>query len=67
MSTMKRYHLDTLLDSMEEDPKGESALSSDLDEALGLLQRWKNRRNHGYAAQLWRDTATFLDKHRVKP
>lgn len=34
-----------------------------LDAALALLQRWKNRKTHGLARDLWRDTAIFLSKH----
>jgi hypothetical protein len=60
---MKRY----TADGYREDANGEFALASDLDEALDLLQRWKNRRNGNKKFQLWMDTTKFISAHRGQP
>lgn len=59
----QRFDLTASLEDMEVNPKGEFALASDLDEALDLLQRWKNRKTHGLARDLWMDTTICLKKH----
>ena len=40
------------------------AVGLELDAALALLQRWKNRRNGNRKFQLWSDTTGFLKRHK---
>lgn len=43
------------------------AVGRQLDAALALLQRWKNRRNGNKKFQLWMDTTKFIAAHRGQP
>lgn len=61
----QRFDLCASLEEMIESPTGEFALASDLDAALALLQRWKNRRNGNRKFQLWSDTTAFLKQQRA--
>lgn len=50
---------------VESKAEGITALSRELDAALALLQRWKNRRNGNRKFQLWSDTTAFLKQQRA--
>lgn len=50
--------------AVESKAEGITALSRELDAALALLQRWKNRRTGDRKFQLWIDTTVFLKEAR---
>lgn len=61
----QRFDLNASLEEMIENPKGEFALASDLDEALDLLARW--RKEYAKNSHESRDTLALLRKHGRHP